>query len=92
MIDIANNTQQAADFVAIERIKCDFSQLVESHLDIYLNLVSEFSGTPVENNSQREYIRYRHENDPARPMLKSLYGESWTERLLSQVMFPHPES
>jgi hypothetical protein len=26
-------------------------------------------------------------NDPARPLLKRLYGEEWSERLLSEVLF-----
>lgn len=33
------------------------------------------------------YLNYRRKNDPARPMLKSLYGEEWTERLINQVLF-----
>ena len=37
---------------------------------------------------QRDYLNYRKENDPARPMLKGLYGEDWTERLIGDVLFP----
>jgi hypothetical protein len=37
---------------------------------------------------QGEYLEYRLANDPARPMLKSLYGPEWTERLLNEVLFP----
>lgn len=36
---------------------------------------------------QRDYLLYRRENDPARPMLKSLYGEEWTEKLIGDVLF-----
>lgn len=39
----------------------------------------------VEGNSS--YLAYRKANDPARPMLKSLYGEEFTERLISEVLF-----
>eukprot|EP00568_Trieres_chinensis_P001793 CAMPEP_0183306256 /NCGR_PEP_ID=MMETSP0160_2-20130417/10738_1 /TAXON_ID=2839 ORGANISM="Odontella Sinensis, Strain Grunow 1884" /NCGR_SAMPLE_ID=MMETSP0160_2 /ASSEMBLY_ACC=CAM_ASM_000250 /LENGTH=401 /DNA_ID=CAMNT_0025469599 /DNA_START=20 /DNA_END=1225 /DNA_ORIENTATION=+ len=38
---------------------------------------------------QRSYLEYRRANDPARPMLKSLYGEEWTERLIEEVLFQH---
>jgi len=36
----------------------------------------------------QEYITYRKENDPARPMLRRLYGEEWSEMLLEKVLFP----
>ena len=35
-----------------------------------------------------DYLSYRLQNDPARPMLKSLYGEEWTEQVLQDVLFP----
>jgi hypothetical protein len=37
---------------------------------------------------QRDYLNFRKEKDPARPMLKGLYGEEWTERLIGDVLFP----
>ena len=37
---------------------------------------------------QSDYIDYRRANDPARPMLQRLYGEDWTERVISEVLFP----
>jgi hypothetical protein len=40
------------------------------------------------NSRQASYIQYRRENDPARPMLKALFGEEWTERVLHEVLFP----
>ena len=40
------------------------------------------------DNHQDEYLNYRRTNDPARPMLKSLYGPEWTERLIEEVLFP----
>lgn len=36
----------------------------------------------------KEYLEYRLSNDPARPMLQSLYGKEWTENLLETVLFP----
>jgi len=34
------------------------------------------------------YLNYRSENDPARPMLRRLYGDTFCERLISEVLFP----
>jgi hypothetical protein len=39
---------------------------------------------------QASYIDYRRNNDPAKPMLKALYGEEWTNQVLEQVLFPSP--
>lgn len=38
-------------------------------------------------NGTIDYLKYRKENDPARPMLTRLYGSEYTEELLSQVLF-----
>jgi Ferredoxin-dependent bilin reductase len=73
----------------VDSIKDHLQPVVESHLDIYLTRLADFSWANSNRNLQSDYIRYRRENDPARPMLKALYGEEWTESLLSKVMFPH---
>lgn len=39
-------------------------------------------------DGQIDYLAYRRLNDPARPMLQRLYGESWTERVIAEVLFP----
>jgi len=66
----------------------------EEHLDIYLDLLLEQQDVRSEvspkENRQRDYIQYRLDNDPARPMLKRLYGEEWTEKVLHDVLFPQP--
>lgn len=38
-------------------------------------------------NGHRDYLTYRKENDPARPMLTRLYGNDWTEEIISDVLF-----
>jgi hypothetical protein len=35
----------------------------------------------------RDYLTYRKENDPARPMLTRLYGNEWTESVISEILF-----
>jgi phycoerythrobilin:ferredoxin oxidoreductase len=39
-------------------------------------------------NPFEAYLQYRLANDPARPMLRALYGPEWTERVLHEVLFP----
>jgi hypothetical protein len=34
-----------------------------------------------------DYLTYRKENDPARPMLNRLYGTEWTDEVISEVLF-----
>ena len=38
-------------------------------------------------HGHRDYLTYRRENDPARPMLTRLYGNDWTEDVISEVLF-----
>ena len=82
-------------------VQTQLLSLYEQHLDVYLNLLSSSSSMPEPPTSDNddndddtnrnwfdEYLSYRLENDPARPMLKSLYGAEWTEQILEQVLFP----
>lgn len=61
------------------------------HLDEYISLLKQ-STTNEESvrgsNHQRSYLEYRRMNDPAKPMLNSLYGSAWTDRVLDEVLFP----
>ena len=38
-------------------------------------------------NGQNNYLKYRKDNDPARPMLSSLFGKEFTESLIEEVLF-----
>jgi len=38
-------------------------------------------------NGQNNYLKYRRDNDPARPMLSSLFGKEFTESLIQEVLF-----
>jgi len=38
-------------------------------------------------DGQRDYIFYRRENDPARPMLNRLYGNEWADEVISKLLF-----
>jgi len=71
----------------LDRIKGPLTEAVRDHFDMYAQLLTSkiLSGA----NRQAEYVQYRLENDPARPVLNSLYGKNWTEQVLEQVLFPH---
>jgi hypothetical protein len=48
-------------------------------------------GIDVDNpvwRGQMDYLEYRRTNDPARPMLQRLYGNEWSESVISEVLFP----
>lgn len=73
---------------AIETIQTTVFAAFCAHLDLYLECVaSSRAETPLAENHQAEYLDYRLANDPARPMLQSLYGPEWTERVLEEVLF-----
>tara|TARA_Y100001978_G_scaffold31179_1_gene26894 strand:- start:648 stop:1409 length:762 start_codon:yes stop_codon:yes gene_type:complete len=65
---------------------------VQKYLDLYLNIL--FSAKEVDLavqkeiiNGQTHYLEYRKSKDPARPMLKVLFGEKFTESLINNLLF-----
>jgi len=79
---------------AVQVIQTHVQQAFKDYLDLYLDLVvaSRFN-TCEKTTSQLEqghvaYVDYRRTNDPARPLLKRLYGEEWSEALIETVLFP----
>lgn len=74
---------------AVPQIQTEVFEAFAAHLDLYLECVAAAEAdAPCNDNHQPEYLDYRLQNDPARPMLKSLYGAEWTERVLEEVLFP----
>jgi hypothetical protein len=77
-----------------DQIQHDLLPAMEAHLNIYLQLLADAHAkeTPVGDNDPTSalpaYLDYRRANDPARPMLQSLYGKEWTEEILNTVLFP----
>ena len=64
-----------------------FCELVDTYLNLLLSSSKKTQQEPQDNH-QTAYIKYRRDNDPAKPMLNALYGKEWTEALLNQVLFP----
>ena len=64
----------------------------QKYLDLYLNILfrAEEVDLKVQKeliNGQIQYLEYRKFKDPARPMLKVLFGESFTESLINNLLF-----
>ncbi len=64
----------------------------KKYLDLYLNIL--FRAEEVDLTFQKElingqikYLDYRKSKDPARPMLKVLFGETFTESLINNLLF-----
>lgn len=77
--------------LALDTIQRDLFSAFQAHLDAYLELLGNYTDNleAVEgDNHQPSYLDYRRSNDPAKPMLNSLYGVDWTQSLLDNVLFP----
>ena len=64
----------------------------KEYLDLYLEILFESKEANMELqkeliNGQNNYLKYRRDNDPARPMLSSLFGKEFTESLIQEVLF-----
>ena len=76
---------------SLDAIQGDLLVAFRAHLDAYLELLESYADkmeTVVGENHQPSYLDYRRNNDPAKPMLNSLYGADWTQSLLDNVLFP----
>tara|TARA_Y100000589_G_scaffold129903_1_gene123547 strand:+ start:101 stop:862 length:762 start_codon:yes stop_codon:yes gene_type:complete len=73
-------------------IKNNLYTAFQKYLDLYLiNLAkAKEVGLNVQQeliNGQSHYLEYRKSKDPARPMLKVLFGETFTESLINNLLF-----
>ena len=64
----------------------------KEYLKLYLNtlFIREEINTGLQQeliNGQNDYLKYRRDKDPARPMLSSLFGKDFTESLINKVLF-----
>ena len=70
----------------------DSYKAFKEYLDLYLEILFESKEVNIEMqkeliNGQNNYLNYRRDNDPARPMLSSLFGKEFTESLIKEVLF-----
>ena len=78
----------------IEIIQGPVMDVFMDHFQTYMKLLDDYESSSVQRfdntNSSRllDYLTYRLDNDPARPMLKRLFGAEWTEQALHDILFP----
>jgi len=80
--------EERSDFLISNQLYTSFKE----YLDLYLEILFESKEANIEMqkeliNGQNNYLRYRRDNDPARPMLSSLFGKEFTESLIKEVLF-----
>ena len=80
--------EERSDFVIANQLYTSFKE----YLDLYLEILFESKEVNIELqkeliNGQKNYLNFRRDNDPARPMLSSLFGKEFTESLIKEVLF-----
>jgi len=79
---------KGSDFLIANQLYNSFKE----YLNLYLEILFESKevNMVVQEaliNGQNNYLKYRKDNDPARPMLSSLFGKEFTESLIKEVLF-----
>jgi len=79
---------ESSDFLIANQLYTSFT----AYLTLYLEILFESQQANLELqkdliNGQNNYLKYRRDNDPARPMLSSLFGKEFTESLIKEVLF-----
>ena len=80
--------EEKSDFLIANQLYSSFKE----YLNLYLEILFESKEADMYLqkeliNSQNNYLKYRRDNDPARPMLSSLFGKEFTESLIKEVLF-----
>jgi phycoerythrobilin:ferredoxin oxidoreductase len=80
--------EERSDFLISNQLYTSFKE----YLNLYLEILFESNEANVDlqkelMNGQNDYLKYRRDNDPARPMLSSLFGKQFTESLIKEVLF-----
>ena len=73
-------------------IKNNLYPTFQKYLDLYLSILHRAEEVELEVqkeliHGQINYLEYRKSKDPARPMLKVLFGETFTESLIKDLLF-----
>jgi len=80
--------EESSDFLIANQLYIAFTE----YLTLYLEILFESKEANLETqkeliHGQNNYLKYRRDNDPARPMLSSLFGKEFTESLIKEVLF-----
>jgi phycoerythrobilin:ferredoxin oxidoreductase len=79
---------ERSDFLIANQLYNSFKEYLNLYLEILFE--SKEANMVVQEeliNGQNNYLKYRKDNDPARPMLSSLFGKEFTESLIKEVLF-----
>ena len=80
--------EERSDFLISNQLYTSFKEYLNLYLEILFE--SEEANMDLQKeliNGQNNYLQYRRDNDPARPMLSSLFGKEFTESLIKEVLF-----
>ena len=80
--------EKSSDFLISHQLYNSFKEYLTLYLEILFE--SEEANPELQKeliNGQNNYLKYRRDNDPARPMLSSLFGKEYTESLITEVLF-----
>ena len=80
--------EERSDFLIANQLYNSFKE----YLNLYLEILFESKEANIDLqkeliNGQNNYLKYRRDNDPARPMLSNLFGKEFTESLIKEVLF-----
>ena len=80
--------EERSDFLIANQLYSSFKE----YLNLYLEILFDSKEVNMDLqkkliNGQNNYLKYRKDNDPARPMLSSLFGKEFTESLIKEVLF-----
>ena len=80
--------EEKSDFLIANQLYNSFQE----YLNLYLEILFESKEVNIDLqkeliNGQNNYLKYRRDNDPARPMLSSLFSKEFTESLIEEVLF-----
>eukprot|EP00590_Aulacoseira_subarctica_P002662 CAMPEP_0172432854 /NCGR_PEP_ID=MMETSP1064-20121228/65181_1 /TAXON_ID=202472 /ORGANISM="Aulacoseira subarctica , Strain CCAP 1002/5" /LENGTH=273 /DNA_ID=CAMNT_0013180425 /DNA_START=276 /DNA_END=1097 /DNA_ORIENTATION=+ len=71
-------------------------QCFQDYLALYMDILAQAPSLAEDGDGDfrdsikrghNDYLTYRRTNDPARPLLKRLFGEEWSESLIAEVLF-----
>ena len=80
--------EQYSDYLIQNQLYQSFQEYLKLYLKTLFESQEVGKGLQQELiNGQNEYLKYRRDKDPARPMLSSLFGKDFTESLINKVLF-----
>ena len=84
---------------SVRVLQTSIFQCFQDYLALYIDILEQAPSLLVDHEDEDgdfgdsikrghyDYLSYRRTNDPARPLLKRLFGEEWSESLIAEVLF-----